>query len=291
MQSLTFHSNYKHNKMLRDSFNNLAEATFGGLNFEHWYECGYWDERYVPYSYADNGQIVANVSVSFLDFIVEGEMKKAIQIGTVMTHPDYRGQGLSAKLMNIVIETYEDECDFMYLFANDKVLDFYPKFGFKRASESTFELKVQPAEQPYTLRKLNPNDDEQRAFIHEIAAARAPISQKFSTLNTPSLFMFYCLYVFEQEIYYIEENETIIAYKEDEGHIDIFDIVSKDVRTITEILSHIPNIEAKPFRLHFTADEATEAIATLDSSTNLFVRTFGSFTYPPSVLHPYTSRA
>lgn len=45
-----------------------------------------------------------------------------------MTHPDYRGQGLAKKLLEHVIAKYEDQYDFLYLFANDTVLDFYPKF-------------------------------------------------------------------------------------------------------------------------------------------------------------------
>lgn len=43
-----------------------------------------------------------------------------------MTHPDYRNQGLAAKLLNHIIGKYEKEYDYIYLFANETVLDFYP---------------------------------------------------------------------------------------------------------------------------------------------------------------------
>ncbi|GIO00553.1 hypothetical protein J5TS2_12210 [Brevibacillus halotolerans] len=59
-----------------------------------------------------------------------------------MTHPDYRNKGLSGKLMHYIIDKYEKECDFIYLFANETVLDFYPKFGFEKLQESSFYLKV-----------------------------------------------------------------------------------------------------------------------------------------------------
>lgn len=49
--------------------------------------------------------------------ILNGKEYKAIQLGTVMTHPDYRHQGLAAKLMNHTIEKYEQDYDFIYLFA------------------------------------------------------------------------------------------------------------------------------------------------------------------------------
>jgi predicted GNAT family N-acyltransferase len=47
----------------------------------------------------------------------------------VTTHPDYRGKGLSARLVNKVLEEYENKYDYMYLFANESVLDFHLKFG------------------------------------------------------------------------------------------------------------------------------------------------------------------
>ena len=66
---------YKYNEILRRSFNNLTQKTYG-FNFEDWYQKGYWQEKYVPYSLADGDIIVANVSVNIMDFFVMGEQKK-----------------------------------------------------------------------------------------------------------------------------------------------------------------------------------------------------------------------
>ncbi|MFA6941771.1 MAG: GNAT family N-acetyltransferase [Clostridiaceae bacterium] len=57
-----------------------------------------------------------------------------------MTNPDFRNRGLAAALINHIIEKYEKEYDFIYLFANATVLDFYPKFGFMKAVESTYTM-------------------------------------------------------------------------------------------------------------------------------------------------------
>lgn len=132
-------NNYKDNKKYRDSFNKLAESTFD-INFEEWYERGFWNDKYICYSYVDKEKVIANVSINKMDLIYQGKDYKALQIGTVMTHPDYRGQGLSKKLLDYVIAKYEHEYDFLYLFANDSVLEFYPKFGFERVEESSFTV-------------------------------------------------------------------------------------------------------------------------------------------------------
>lgn len=46
--------NYKENEALRLSFNGLAGKTFG-LDFEDWYQNGFWKENYIPYSIVEDG--------------------------------------------------------------------------------------------------------------------------------------------------------------------------------------------------------------------------------------------
>lgn len=85
MQELHFVKGYRDNDTLRTSFFELAASTFG-IHFEEWYQQGCWGKGYVPFSYVDGDQVVANVSVNLLELIIHGEKHKAIQVGTVMTH-------------------------------------------------------------------------------------------------------------------------------------------------------------------------------------------------------------
>ena len=112
-----FNKGYGKNNELRKSFNNLAQRIFG-FDFEQWYQDGYWKEQYIPYSMIDGDKVVANISVNIMNFKVFGEEKRYIQLGTVMTNPDYRNQGLVRILIKKVIDDYGDKCDLMYLFAN-----------------------------------------------------------------------------------------------------------------------------------------------------------------------------
>lgn len=47
MEKLLFVKDYKDNEYLRNSFNQLASNTFG-IEFESWYQHGYWTEKYQP---------------------------------------------------------------------------------------------------------------------------------------------------------------------------------------------------------------------------------------------------
>lgn len=83
-------TNYKNNDILRKSFNELTEKTYS-FNFVEWFQNGFWDENYIPYSLADGEKIIANVSVNKMDFMLDGAEKRYIQIGTVMTDKAYGG--------------------------------------------------------------------------------------------------------------------------------------------------------------------------------------------------------
>ena len=85
--------NYRKNDELRHSFNELAKATFG-LDFEDWYQNGYWGENYIPYSIVKDGNVIANVSVNITDMNWKGSKKHFIQLGTVMTAESYRNQAI-----------------------------------------------------------------------------------------------------------------------------------------------------------------------------------------------------
>lgn len=163
-------SDYKDIETYKESFNELAKIVFG-LDFKKWYEKGCWNDKYICYSYVDGEKVIANASINKMTLVSSGKEYKAIQVGTVMTHPDYRNQGLSRKLMNHIIEKYEQEYDFIYLFANESVLDFYPRFGFGKVQESSFSLKMSDFEtQPestHSLRRLDTNntDDFRNSFL------------------------------------------------------------------------------------------------------------------------------
>ncbi|MDA2704882.1 GNAT family N-acetyltransferase [Bacillus cereus] len=105
-----------------------------------------------------------------------------------MTHPDYRHQGLATKLMNHIIKKYEKDYDFIYLFANDTVLEFYPKFGFEKVQESSFSLKVSnmicQIDKKYDLRKLDVNNQADFELMKKYEAERIPVSSRLGLKNS-----------------------------------------------------------------------------------------------------------
>ncbi|MCM3135729.1 GNAT family N-acetyltransferase [Paenibacillus polysaccharolyticus] len=294
MQNLIFTKDFKNNDTLRKSFFELAASTFD-IHFENWYQHGCWGEGYIPFSFVDGDQIIANASVNILELVIHGEKKKAIQIGTVMTHPDYRGKGLSASLMNKILEEYENKYDLMYLFANESVLDFYPKFGFKPLEEHLFSIDFHCSANPLesaNLRKLDVTDTEDLHLIRQFASQRLPVSKRFATDHTPGIFMFYCLNVFNDDIYYLENQKVIVIYQKENSNINLFDVVSLNEINMKDILNTIADGDTEKVTFHFTPDEDNDMdLKSTVTNEGLFVKNHGDNLYPVHVKHPITSIA
>jgi GNAT superfamily N-acetyltransferase len=270
-------SDYKHIETYKESFNDLAKQIFQ-LDFKEWYNKGFWNDNYVCYSYLDGDRVIANASASKMIVTSNGKDYKALQIGTVMTHPAYRNQGLAAKLMNHILETYEKEYDFIYLYANDTVLDFYPKFGFERVQESSFRLlasDLKKVGQKSVLRKLDVDNEDDFRFMKEFAIKRIPVSSRLGIKESEHLLMFYFLLVFRDAIYYVEEEDVIVLLEREDDQLHVFDLVSKKPVDIEEVISHLVTAETTIIHFHFMPDSENEMIQSALMTTTedvLFVR-------------------
>ncbi|WP_318010300.1 GNAT family N-acetyltransferase [Bacillus sp. 28A-2] len=67
--------------------------------------------------------MIFNASVYLMSVIIDGQTYRAVQIGTVMTDQAHRYKGLATKLIQHIMDTYENDCDMIFLFANETVLD------------------------------------------------------------------------------------------------------------------------------------------------------------------------
>jgi GNAT superfamily N-acetyltransferase len=283
--------NVRENKNLRDSFNQLAEDTFG-IHFGQWHERGYWTEKYVPFSFIEGDRVIANVSVNLIDFTIEGEEKKAIQIGTVMTHPDYRNRGLSTDLLKSVLAEYRDQVDFVYLFANQNVLEFYPKFGFQAQQETLFSM-VPGTVGKVNARKLDMEEEADRDLAYGIARDRLPVSNLFGTKNTGELFMFYALYAFPDNLYYLEEEDAVVMFQRDGERLNLFDVACRETVDVRKIVEKLADDDTRQIVFHFTPEE-TEGMqaGAFHGDDVLFVLHMKSGEgIPDGVKHPLTSQA
>ena len=268
----TFTINFKEDEKLRSSFNALTKRTYG-FDFEQWYQDGYWQEKYIPYSLVDGDEIVANISVNLMDFIVDGKEKRYIQIGTVMTEYAYRGLGLSRALMEKVLSDWKDKCELIYLFANDSVLYFYPKFGFTKVEEYQYSKTVFTKVNTSTVRKLEITDINDRNLLIHTVSNTVPFSQ-IAMINNLSLVMFYCTSFMKNNLYYIKDYDVVVVAEYVHDTLYLQDVFSTIKISLDKVIDALINEQTTKVVLGFTPqdDSSYEINPSKEENTTLFVR-------------------
>ncbi|MEG1480839.1 GNAT family N-acetyltransferase [Clostridium sp.] len=284
-------SDYKNNEKYRKSFSNLAKNTFG-LNFERWFQEGYCNDNYISYSYIDNDEVIANVSINKFTVIVDGKINNAIQLGTVMTDKLYRNEGLIRSLMNEIFKIYEKDSNFIYLFANDSVLNFYPKFGFKKVVESTYEIDLEEVDLVETnIRKLDVTCSQDHIIINRLCETRVPISNQLGIVNDKWPLKVYCNFMYSDNIYYINEDDCIIILSRYNGIINLYDILSESKINLDTIIEKVVCNTDKKIIINFIPNckkyKVKKGIKEEDDDT-LFVRSNVEL-FNGEVLFPNTS--
>lgn len=113
----------------------LFEEVFG-ITSQTWHDFsakGYWDYTYKALSFLQDDSVIANAAAFSLPLLINGEKISAAGIQSVMTHPDFRRQGLMTQLLNKLIEEIDKQCECILLFTENPKL--YTSFGFQIVQE------------------------------------------------------------------------------------------------------------------------------------------------------------
>ena len=257
---------------LRRSFVALAQRTFG-LTFEDWYQNGFWGDDYVPYSVVVDGAVAANVSVNRTDFVLDGEKKRFIQLGTVMTDERYRGRGMIRRLMAEVEHDCAGKADGVYLFANDTVLDFYPKFGFCRAAEVRYARALEPCGAASAVR-VPMRDRDSWDRLTAVIRSSVPCG-RFSLCGNTGLPLFY-VSKFMQDCVYRVAPETYAVAELEDGVLHLYAVYAEK-QPAPEVVARAFGGAVRRVQLGFTPLDTTgwEAETVREDDTTLFVRGAG----------------
>lgn len=253
----------------RSGFLHLANVVFG-LDFEPWRTGGWWGADYIPHALMDEGRVVANVSANVIRTRVSGADKAFIQIGTVMTAPEYRGRGLARHLMEEVMARYGGNSDGMYLYANDSVLDFYPKFGFVKAQEHQYSLPVQKSGEP--VRKLDMDNPADRARLIETYLESSNPYSALPMLGNTGLLMFYCGQFLKEQVYEIPGMGAVAVAAHDHSRMLVYDVFGGSA-PLRAILNALAMEETKTAVLGFTPTDAGNMVVEprIEEDTTMFV--------------------
>lgn len=242
---------YEKDDALRKSFNALSEETFG-LNFENWYRTGFWREDYTPYSVILDGQVVANVSLNRTDMVIHGKRQRLYQLGTVMTRPQYRNRGYIRAIM-AQIEKDTADADGVYLFANDSVLDFYPRFGFQKARESVYEAALSQAGpcRMVQVPMYGPEDWEKLKRAMEESTFPAACYM----VDNPGLIFFYVTQFMTDCVYYCADLDTWVIGEMEDGSLTLHNVFTARPVSLWDVIGAFGS-QVSAVTLGFAPEEA-----------------------------------
>lgn len=217
----SFRKRFQNDDTLRGAMEALARKTFDGLSFKKWHALGYWSENFMPYALFEGERCAANIMASLFHVAFRGTDKTYLQLGTVMTDPEYRRMGLSRFLMREIFSDWEHTCDGIYLYANDGVVDYYPKFGF--IEEHEYQYRTNVAGRKGEIRKLDIDDGADRALFYE----KCRLGNPFSALTMPGsadIVMFHALMFQKDNLWYLPGCDAAAVAKKHGRTLFCFDI-------------------------------------------------------------------
>lgn len=177
--------------------------------------------------------MAANVSVNRTDLLVGGQRKRIYQLGTVMTEESCRNRGLIRVIM-AEVEKDTADADGVYLFGNDSVVEFYPKFGFRKGKECLYTKSVK---QQTSSGMVN---------VPMKLAADWKILQKAMEENTyhtgcdmvgnPELIFFYVSQFMQENVYYSEKLGAWAIAEIEDGNLMLQNVFSKNEISLEDVI-------------------------------------------------------
>ncbi len=292
MHGLRLICNYRDHDSRRRSFCRLAREIFG-IDFTEWHARGFWDERYVCHSLADGDRIVANASTNELQLILSGDRIRAVQIGTVMTHPDYRGRGLGRRLMESVLARCRAGDTPAYVLGDREVAGFYEATGLKSKPQSSFVAGAPSGGDPDSgLRRLGRSEPD-LSLIHSMALKRQPVSRLFGVLGAEHILMWYCFNVLRGCFYHAPAHDAVVVARWDNDTLHLLDVVSSRTVDFSRLISDICGRKTRRVRFHFIPDRTgLRACCREDSRGDVILAEPELLSaLPQNCLHPATGQA
>jgi predicted N-acetyltransferase YhbS len=211
------------------AFFQFIDSIFHGSRAEtwtRWRDHGGWTEDYEVFAIVDGARIVSTIGRSRMQLVINGEDQVGYQLGAIATLESYRRQGLARRLMNRVIEELDEPDQPIILFANDSVLDFYPRLGFKRIPQrrSTAEVFIEPSGTP--ARRCDPSSAADRSRLAKLCAQARPSRGPLAARDYHWILL-WNLICGPATAFWLREVDALIAASVENERLVIHDVIAR----------------------------------------------------------------
>lgn len=272
LDDLVLRTRYADDRALRAELVRFIFSTFR-LDLGPWDDAGYWDERYVPFSFFRGDRIVASACSYSMEMVIDGQRTKVAQLSGVGTVAEHRRQGLNRRLVEeILAHAASTGHGGAFLFADADAVPFYERFGFRSVEEHASILSVGGVARRHGLRKLDMARPADRDRVFAAASARTPVSSVLGVLNA-KLFMFHALCLLSDHVYEVADLGVIVVLEVARGRLTLYDVVGPELPTFAELHPYLATSPHDEVLFHFEPDrldvEPTGRVALRDNGTHV----------------------
>jgi predicted N-acetyltransferase YhbS len=251
-----------------------VQESFRPDNWLAWRDRGGWTTDYEVFALLDGDRIVSTIGRTRMQLVNNGRALAGYQLGAVATLPHYRGRGLARSLMDEIVGELDHPDQPVILYANDSVVDFYPRFGFRRVAQkqSVAEVSMAPAKMPAA--RFDPDDATQRSKLRNLFGRATPIRGPLSAANYYGIALWH-LSGSSISAFWLPEFDALVAATAKNERLIVHDVIA--VRPF-DLSAALPQLIDRPVtRIEFCFDTqdwwATARVSRLDDSDEpLFVR-------------------
>lgn len=221
-----------------------VESVFQGVDFRLWEARGGWTPDYEVFALAEGPDVVASIGRTRMRLVMDGREVAGFQLGAVSTRDSHRGRGLSRRLMQAMLAALDHQDQPVILFANPRVLDFYPRFGFRPVEQHLFTAAAGIAPAPSPAPELDMDRPADRARLAAIAARAAPVNRRFAAREHFSILLWH-LCDRPMRVHHLDAFDAAAVVSEDAGRLTLHDLQAPRPFPLAEAL---PSLVAGPVR-------------------------------------------
>jgi GNAT superfamily N-acetyltransferase len=260
-----------HDRALQAAFCDYVPQVFRTVDFRRWWAWGEWNDDYRAFAVLDEGRVVANASVTRMRLQLEGREVIGYQLGAVGCVPSHRGRGLS----RVVMQAALDSCGAapVLLFANENVLDFYPRFGFAPWEQMLFGVAcyAEPGLEPVPVLELA--EAPVRAGLAALCDEGLAVTTRFGARGHARIASWYAANAFSRPLRQLRADAWVLAEAKD-GTLYIDDVFAREP---FDLRPHRPRLIDQPItavHFGFTPERwwPQAGVIGVDEEAYLFVR-------------------
>lgn len=256
---------------LQEAFLRYVARVFPGVDFRRWRALGGWTKDYVAHAAVEEGEVVANVSAMAMRLVVAGREVPGVQLGAVGCVPERRGRGLVRGLMERALG--DGQPDLQMLFANEDVLAFYPRFGFRPVEEWVFALdrSIEPNRPAPRVSLVDPG---QRAGWLEACARSICLSERFGARGYGPVALWHACNFFPEGVRALVEHEAYVVVRQEREVLEVLDVAAGRPFDLEGVLPRLIDRPVSHVRFGFSPEVwcPDARPVELDGKSGLFVR-------------------